>query len=124
MKVAMLLVSLLTLATGVGAAPWCKDTPEKCDEGDKCEPEGVWGNCPNDSDHLGCSLKGFCRIYCDVSPCFDPGYVCVPEGNMLLCEPVPINNCPAGCVSVNARQRRQLLFGSIGAECPEGCVPA
>jgi len=35
-----------------------------------------------------------------------------------------INNCPAGCVSVNARQRRQLLFGSIGAECPEGCVPA
>ena len=34
------------------------------------------------------------------------------------------NNCPAGCVSVNARQRRQLLFGSIGAECPTGCVPA
>ena len=35
-----------------------------------------------------------------------------------------IINCPAGCVSVNARQRRQLLFGSIGAECPNGCVPA
>ena len=37
-----------------------------------------------------------------------------------------INNCPAGCVSVNARQRRQLLFGSlpIWAECPKGCVPA
>ena len=33
-------------------------------------------------------------------------------------------DCPAGCVSVNARQRRQLLFGSIGAECPNGCVPA
>ena len=35
-----------------------------------------------------------------------------------------IINCPAGCVSVNARQRRQLLFGSIGVECPNGCVPA
>tara|TARA_B100000795_G_scaffold85768_1_gene62299 strand:+ start:240 stop:647 length:408 start_codon:yes stop_codon:yes gene_type:complete len=37
-----------------------------------------------------------------------------------------INNCPAGCVSVNARQRRQLLFASIpkGAKCPKGCVPA
>ena len=39
----------------------------------------------------------------------------------------PINeDCPAGCVSVNARQRRQLLFGSlpIQAKCPEGCVAA
>ena len=35
-----------------------------------------------------------------------------------------INDCPAGCVSVNAGQQRQLLFGSVGAECPEGCVPA
>ena len=37
-----------------------------------------------------------------------------------------INNCPSGCVSVDARQRRQLLFGSmpIRAECPKGCVPA
>ena len=39
-----------------------------------------------------------------------------------------IINCPAGCVSVNVRQRRQLLFGSfpmpIFAECPKGCVPA
>ena len=35
-----------------------------------------------------------------------------------------INDCPAGCVSVNARQQRQLLFGSVGAKCPEGCVPA
>ena len=35
-------------------------------------------------------------------------------------------DCPAGCVSVNARQpqRRQLLLGSIGAECPKGCVLA
>lgn len=33
-------------------------------------------------------------------------------------------DCPAGCVSVNARQRRQLLFGSIGAGCPKGCVLA
>ena len=24
--------------------------------------------------------------------------------------PPPINDCPVGCVSVNARQRRQLLF--------------
>ena len=34
--------------------------------------------------------------------------------------------CPAGCVSANARQRRQLLFGSTPsrAECPEGCVRA
>jgi len=86
----MLLVSLLSLATGVGAAPWCKDTPDKCVEGDKCEPQGVWGNCPshNDFDHLGCSSKGFCRFFCDVSAC-DLGYVCVPEGNMMLCEPVP-----------------------------------
>ena len=46
--------------------------------------------------------------------------------NNLQCEPPPINNCPAGCVSINrnARQRRQLLFGSVGAECPEGCVAA
>ena len=39
----------------------------------------------------------------------------------------PINDdCPAGCVFVNARQRRQLLFGSlpIQAKCPEGCVAA
>ena len=35
-----------------------------------------------------------------------------------------INDCPAGCVSVNAGQQRQLLFGSIGARCPEGCIPA
>ena len=35
-----------------------------------------------------------------------------------------INDCPAGCVSVNSRQRRQLLFGSIDAKCPKGCVPA
>ena len=36
-----------------------------------------------------------------------------------------INDCPAGCVSVNAGQQRQLLFGSIGAKrCPEGCIPA
>jgi len=35
-----------------------------------------------------------------------------------------INDCPAGCVSVNAGQQRQLLFGSVGAECPEGCIPA
>ena len=34
------------------------------------------------------------------------------------------SNCPAGCVSVNAPQRPQLLSGSIGVECPEGCVPA
>ena len=36
------------------------------------------------------------------------------------------DDCPAGCVSVNARQRRQLLFGSIPitAECPKGCVAA
>ena len=38
-----------------------------------------------------------------------------------------INNCPIGCVSVNARQRRQLLFGSLPIWtrlCPKGCVPA
>ena len=35
-----------------------------------------------------------------------------------------ISNCPLDCVSLNARQRRQLLFGSIGAECPKGCVSA
>ena len=35
-----------------------------------------------------------------------------------------INNCPAGCVSVNARQRRYLLFGSFSPQCPVGCVPA
>jgi len=35
-----------------------------------------------------------------------------------------INDCPAGCVSVNARQRRQLLFGSFDAKCPKGCVRA
>ena len=37
-----------------------------------------------------------------------------------------INDCPVGCVSVNARQRRQLLFGSLPiiAKCPKGCVAA
>ena len=40
--------------------------------------------------------------------------------------PPPINDCPVGCVSVNARQRRQLLFGQllIIAKCPKGCVAA
>ena len=32
------------------------------------------------------------------------------------------SNCPAGCVSVNATQRRQLLFGSIGAGGLRPCV--
>ena len=90
MKVAMLFVSLLTLATGVKVAPWCKDKPGKCVEGDKCEPEEV-GNCPsfNDFDHLGCSSKGFCRFFCDVTPCDDASDVCVQEGNLKLCLPVP-----------------------------------
>ena len=38
-----------------------------------------------------------------------------------------IINCPADCVSVNARQRRQLLFGSLPIwteGCLKGCVPA
>jgi polyhydroxybutyrate depolymerase len=35
--------------------------------------------------------------------------------------PIP---CPADCVPVDARQRRQLLFGSFLVECPKGCVPA
>jgi hypothetical protein len=30
--------------------------------------------------------------------------------------------CPDGCVSVNARQRRHLLFGSFHAKCPKGCA--
>jgi len=30
--------------------------------------------------------------------------------------------CPDGCVSVNARQRRHLLFGSVHAKCPKGCA--
>ncbi len=38
--------------------------------------------------------------------------------------PPPINDCPVGCVSVNARQRRQLLFGVLPPECPKGCVAA
>ena len=40
--------------------------------------------------------------------------------------PPPINDCPVGCVSVNARQRRQLLFGQLPiiAKCPKGCVAA
>ena len=40
--------------------------------------------------------------------------------------PPSTKNCPIGCVSVNARQRRQLLFGSIPirASCPKGCVRA
>ena len=36
---------------------------------------------------------------------------------------VPIA-CPADCVPVDARQRRQLLFGSFLVECPKGCDPA
>jgi len=36
---------------------------------------------------------------------------------------VPIA-CPADCVPADARQRRQLLFGSFLVECPKGCVPA
>jgi len=100
MKVATLLVSLLTLATGVEAVPkpLCKDIPSTipfqgfCDEGDKCEPEQTWGNCPNNLDaaaRLGCSSKGVCRFFCDVTPCDDADDVCVQEGNLKLCVPVP-----------------------------------
>jgi len=35
----------------------------------------------------------------------------------------PVNNCPAGCVPGSAN-RRMLLFASVGAECPNGCLPA
>jgi len=34
------------------------------------------------------------------------------------------NDCPKGCVSSNARQRRRLLFGTTPSNCPKGCFPA
>ena len=79
------------------------------------------------TNHLTCVCAGYTFYGCDIpssghdfTKTIGLGITICPADDLQLDKP----RCPAGCVSVNARQRRQLLFGSIGAKCPEGCVPA
>ena len=68
-----------------------------------------------------------CTLFKNITLCMTTGVItiCSPP-SLLYMKATGSSCCPAGCVSANARQRRQLLFGSTPsrAECPEGCVRA